>query len=351
MTSAAAVLADLERRYPERLAWTAAWAESCRWLADQMHGIGADLEVDRAGNQWFTLRGTRDAFVVLGGHLDNTPGAERAHESLGLVAGVIALRRFAAAGVPPVTVKLVNWVDGAGTRFGRPFGASAAAGTMTDWFAAAELVDRFGSSLNEVAESAGLSMRLVHMARRALRGMSAYLELGIEPASGSPIAIAESATGVVRCRIRWLDPAEAGASAVRGAGERFAAEVDGVAPLEPTGAVQLLDARDSSAAALDTRLDAALEASDRIATSAAVAVEWRRIWSAAPVTFDHGLTALAAETLSAPRVPALTQAGAAELARGGLAATLVVLRDASRIDLAEEAVGSVLQALLEQTAR
>jgi N-carbamoyl-L-amino-acid hydrolase len=349
VTSAAAFLDELDRRFPERIAWTAAWSESSGWLADELLSIGADLEVDRAGNQWFSLRGRRDTFVVVGGHLDNVPGPGGALETLGLATGVTAFKRLAADGPPPVTVRLVNWVDGAGARFGRPFGASAAAGTMVDWFAAAELVDRFGSSLNEVAENAGLTMRLVHMARRHLRGMRAYVELGVEPGSGGPVAVARSAAGVTRCRLRWLDPTGAGVADTRGAAERFEAEVEDVEPLGPTD--QLLDARDTSADALEARLDAALEASDRIATAAGVAVEWRRVWSAAPVAFDETLTALAAEALSAPTVPTRAQAGAAELARAGFPSAFVVLRDPSRVDLAEESLEQVLRSILEQAAR
>jgi N-carbamoyl-L-amino-acid hydrolase len=349
MTSAAACLDDLDRRFPERLAWSPGYTESARWLVEEMLSIGADLEVDRAGNQWFSLRGRQDGFVVVGGHLDNAPSAEGALESLGLAVGLAAFKRLAADGPPPVTVRLVNWIDGTGVRFGRPFGASAAAGTMVDWFAAAELVDLFGSSLNDVAENAGLTMRLVHMARRLLRGMRAYVELGLEPASGSPVAVAGSAAGVTRCRLRWLDPSGAGGADTSGAARQFEAEVESVEALGP--AVQLLDARDTSADTLEARLDAALEASDRIATEAGVAVEWRRVWNAAPVAFDETLTALAAEAMSAPTIPTRAQPGAAELARAGFPSAFVVLRDPSRVDLAEESFERVLDAVLEHAAK
>ena len=53
--------------------------------------------------------------------------------ALNVMAGVEVLRRVTAAGRPPVTVRLVNWADEEGARFGRSlFGSSAAAGSMAD---------------------------------------------------------------------------------------------------------------------------------------------------------------------------------------------------------------------------
>ena len=50
-----------------------------------------------------------------------------------MVAGVEVLRRLAEDGEPALTVRLVNWADEEGARFGRSlFGSAAAAGSMSD---------------------------------------------------------------------------------------------------------------------------------------------------------------------------------------------------------------------------
>ena len=70
---------------------------------------------------------------LIGGHIDSVPNGGWLDGCLNVVAGVEVLRRIAAEGTPPVTVRLVNWADEEGARFGRSlFGSSAAAGSMRD---------------------------------------------------------------------------------------------------------------------------------------------------------------------------------------------------------------------------
>ena len=78
---------------------------------------------------------------------------------------------------------------------------------MQDWFVAAELTDSLGSSLNEVAQSAGLELKLVHMARRLLAGTRAYVELAVDRAADdrSFLTAAAGAAGVERCRVHWRE--------------------------------------------------------------------------------------------------------------------------------------------------
>ena len=71
--------------------------------------------------------------MLLGGHIDSVPNGGWLDGCLNLVAAAEVLRRVAEAGQPPVTVRLVDWADEEGARFGRSlFGSSAAAGSMTD---------------------------------------------------------------------------------------------------------------------------------------------------------------------------------------------------------------------------
>src|SRR5512132_4407111 len=117
----------------QRVAWTETWERAREWLREKLDGLPLEEEIDQAGNQWWTLRGASDRTVLIGGHIDSVPNGGRLDGSLNVMAGGEGLRRTAAAGAPPVTVRLVNWADEEGARFGRSlFGSSAAAGSMAD---------------------------------------------------------------------------------------------------------------------------------------------------------------------------------------------------------------------------
>src|SRR5207253_7867754 len=117
----------------QRVAWTDTWEQAREWLRGKVDGTGAEEEVDAAGNQWFTLRGASDRALLIGGHIDSVPNGVWLDGCLNVMAGVEVLRRIAGDGEPPLTVRLVNWADEEGARFGRSlFGSSAAAGSMAD---------------------------------------------------------------------------------------------------------------------------------------------------------------------------------------------------------------------------
>src|SRR5256714_1460568 len=117
----------------QRVAWTDTWAEAREWLRGKVAATGAVEEVDEAGNQWFTLTGDTDQALLIGGHIDSVPNGGWLDGCLNVMAGVEVLRRVAAEGEPPLTVRLVNWADEEGARVGRSlFRSSAAAGSMAD---------------------------------------------------------------------------------------------------------------------------------------------------------------------------------------------------------------------------
>src|SRR4051795_2297618 len=115
----------------QRIAWTETWEQARAWLRDKCAFAGE--EVDEAGNQWFTLPGESDRALLIGGHIDSVPNGGWLDGCLNVMAGVEVLRRISEEGEPPLTVRLVNWADEEGARFGRSlFGSSAAAGSMAD---------------------------------------------------------------------------------------------------------------------------------------------------------------------------------------------------------------------------
>src|SRR5207237_5997172 len=117
----------------QRVAWTETWERARQWLREKVVPTGAEEEIDEAGNQWFTLLGESERALLLGGHIDSVPNGGWLDGCLNVLAAVEVLRRIAEEGRPPLTVRVVNWADEEGARFGRSlFGSAAAAGSMTD---------------------------------------------------------------------------------------------------------------------------------------------------------------------------------------------------------------------------
>ena len=138
-------------------------------------------ERDAAGNDWWTLPGDDARAVLIGGHIDSVPNGGWLDGCLNVVAGAEVLRRIAEAGTPPITVRLVNWADEEGARFGRSlFGSSAAAGSMSDQDELRLLRDGDGVSLPEALAANGVDLDRALDARAELESAAAYLELHIE---------------------------------------------------------------------------------------------------------------------------------------------------------------------------
>src|SRR3954453_15035076 len=165
----------------QRVAWTDTWERAREWLRGKVSETGAEETVDAAGNQWFTLRGASDKAVLIGGHIDSVPNGGWLDGCLNVMAGVEVLRRIAANGEPPVTVRLVNWADEEGARFGRSlFGSSAAAGSMQDQDELRTKVDAAGIPLPDALSGHGVDLDRALEARTQLENAAAYLELHIE---------------------------------------------------------------------------------------------------------------------------------------------------------------------------
>jgi len=103
----------------QRVAWTDTWVRAREWLSGKLDPLGVTEETDEAGNQWFTLAGASEKALLIGGHIDSVPNGGWLDGALNVVAGIEVLRRIAEEGRPPVTVRLVNWADEEGARFGR----------------------------------------------------------------------------------------------------------------------------------------------------------------------------------------------------------------------------------------
>src|SRR5436190_20074746 len=143
----------------QRVAWTETWAMARKWLDKKLSELPVEKTCDAAGNQWFTLAGDSDRALLIGGHIDSVPNGGWLDGALNVMAGVEVLRRLAEEGTPPVTIRLVNWADEEGARFGRSlFGSSAAGGSMRDREELSKLTDRDGVSLPDAVGKYGVSL-------------------------------------------------------------------------------------------------------------------------------------------------------------------------------------------------
>src|SRR6476660_4013352 len=143
----------------QRVAWTDTWESARQWLREKVVPTGAEEDIDEAGNQWFTLPGESDRALLLGGHIDSVPNGGWLDGCLNVLAGVEVLRRIAEDGTPPLTLRLVNWADEEGARFGRSlFGSSAAAGSMSDQDELRQRRDADGSALPDAISEHGVDL-------------------------------------------------------------------------------------------------------------------------------------------------------------------------------------------------
>ena len=349
----------------QRVAWTETWEVARAWLRDRVAGTGATEEIDEAGNQWFTLPGASDEAVLIGGHIDSVPNGGWLDGSLNVVAGVEVLRRIAADGTPPLTVRLVNWADEEGARFGRSlFGSSAAAGSMADQDELRQRTDANGVALPDALREHGVELDRAMEARTQLDGAVAYLELHIEQgpvleALDLPLGVVLGTFGVERHQITWKgQAAHAGSTpmdkrrdALAGAA-KLALEIRPIAAEVGDGAVctsggvvckpgivtsvvetaeQLLDQRHLDADKLARLLTRAKAASERFAEEEDIEVSWDRIWSIEPILFDERLVELADESIrevcgTSYRLPSGPLHDAAEVARAGVPTVMVFVQ-------------------------
>jgi N-carbamoyl-L-amino-acid hydrolase len=349
----------------QRVAWTDTWERAREWLRGKVADTGADEEIDPAGNQWFTLRGDSEHALLIGGHIDSVPNGGWLDGCLNVMAGAEVLRRIAAEGTPPLTVRLVNWADEEGARFGRSlFGSSAAAGSMTDQDELRAKVDANGIALPDAVSEHGVDLDRALDARSQLENAVAYLELHIEqgPVLESmdlPLGVVLGTFGVERHLVTFRGqaahagstPMDARRDALAGAA-KLELEIREIAKRTGGGAVCtmggvvtkpgivtsvvetaecLLDQRHLDAATLAEMLGNAQAASKRFAQSENIDVEWDRIWNIQPILFDEALIELADEAIRevAPeshRLPSGPLHDAAEVARAGVPTVMLFVQ-------------------------
>ncbi len=348
----------------QRVAFTPLWARTREWLGSKLAALPVEVHADAAGNLWATLRGKSDRELLIGGHMDSVPNGGWLDGCLNVLAGLEILRRLAAEydGRPPVTVRLVDWADEEGARFGKSlFGSSACAGTL-DMEEARGLVDRDGIALPAAVAAQGIDFERVKESRAELANAAAYLELHIEQGPvlldlDLPLGVVLGTCGVERHAITFRGQAahsgstpmnrrrDALLAAAKMSPEIYAitARHGGVGTIgscrtEPgivTSVVAecriTLDQRHLDPAALAAMHAEAIAASERFAAEGGVTVTWERIWHIEPIPFHPDLIELAdaailETTAKSHRLPSGPLHDAAEVSRAGVPTVMMFVQ-------------------------
>ena len=217
MVDAKAVLAHLDELRAltgneagaQRVAWSPVWMQAREWFRTKLADLPVEHHFDAAGNHWTTLPGESERALVLGSHLDSVPNGGWLDGCLGVLAGLEVLtaihRRY---GTPASTIRLVDWADEEGARFGRSlFGSSAFAGKHTIDLDRAR-TDGEGTTLEAALGNCGVDLARIGDATSEQKNMAAYLELHIEQGpvlerAGKPLGVVQGTKGVERWAITF----------------------------------------------------------------------------------------------------------------------------------------------------
>jgi N-carbamoyl-L-amino-acid hydrolase len=359
----------------QRVAWSPTWLKAREWFEQKLSAlrdnVAPNLEhhYDAAGNHWITLPGAIPKALVIGSHLDSVPNGGWLDGCLGVLTGLEILTSVAKqySGKPPVTIKLVDWADEEGARFGRSlFGSSAFAGTHT---IAADRIrtDRNDITLESALENCGYDVDTIGDASCEQKDLAVYLELHIEQGPileklGLPLGVVQGTKGVERWAIAFHgQEAHSGSTPMEvrrdalAACSKLALEIRSIARKDPTlnsqsvatmGSVKTfpgivtavvgrceatLDMRDLDAAVLAQMLTDAHAASERFAAEERCTVEWAKIWSIAPIPFHPILIEFCDEAIkkvvgASHQLPSGPLHDAAEVAQIGIPTVMMFVQ-------------------------
>ena len=349
----------------QRVAFTKTWLTARNWLREKLKDPPLKIHNDAAGNTWFTLPGASSKCLLIGGHMDSVPNGGWLDGSLNVLAGVEILRRINTQynGKPPVTIRLVDWADEEGARFGKSlFGSSACSGNL-NLDEARNLKDKDGIRLPDALRDVGIDFERVKESGAELGNAAAYIELHIEQGPvlldrGLPLAAVLGTFGVERHAITFHGQAAHSGSTPMNrrkdaflAAGRMAQEIYRIAERSGNGVCTIgscqtkpgivtsviedcritLDQRHLDPAALTTMLSEARGASEQFAREGRLTVSWERLWHIAPRPFHNHLIALCDEAIletcgNTHRMPSGPLHDAAEVAAAGVPTVMMFVQ-------------------------
>lgn len=296
--------------------------------------------------------------------MDSVPNGGWLDGCLNVLAGVEILRRINEQyqGKPPITVRLVDWADEEGARFGKSlFGSSACSGTL-NMDEARGLKDKDGIRLPDALKEIGVDFERVKECGKELKHAAAYLELHIEQGPvlldlDLPLGAVLGTFGVERHAITFRgQAAHSGSTPMNRRKDAFLAagkmsqEIYHIAerhggvctigscttkPGIVTSVVEecriTLDQRHLDAGALAKMLQEAKDASQKFAQEGNIKVSWDRLWQIEPVLFNNELIALCDEAIGEVcgkhyRLPSGPLHDAAEVARAGVPTVMMFVQ-------------------------
>ncbi len=360
------VIADLEElakltsdeRGAQRLAWGPVWRQARAWLRAKLdQELGLQVYADPAGNLHAVLPGTLPETVIVGSHLDSVPNGGWLDGALGVLAGLEVLRGYARQPKRTRTLRLIDWADEEGARFGRSLVGSSAAGGSLHPDDLRHLKDQQGLTQAAALQENGVVLDRMLDAHQELKQIKAraYLELHIEQGPvleslNKPTGVVLGTFGVERHRLTFTgQAAHAGATPIPLRSDAFLAAAQfalearqiglrhsrpdanavctcGVVQVEPAivtavpGRCTLsLDQRALDPGVLAAMLAEARIAAERAARDNRVTVAWDQLWSIEPRPFDPALIRWAQEAVrevtgEAPLLPSGPLHDAAEMA-------------------------------------
>jgi N-carbamoyl-L-amino-acid hydrolase len=345
----------------QRVAWTDTWLKAREWFTTKLAGLPVEDHYDAAGNRWITLHGESPKALILGSHLDSVPNGGWLDGCLGVLTALDVLRSFGDR--PPVTIRLVDFADEEGARFGRSLlGSSAFAGTHSIGADRGRL-DKNGIRLEDALARCGVQIDRFPEAQSEQENAAAYLELHIEQgpvleALGLPLGVVLGTKGVERHAITFHgQEAHSGSTPMKSrkdalaAAAKLALEIRAIAGKHADavctmGSVKtfpgivtavvgrcetMLDQRDLDAAVLAQMYAEARSASERFAAEEGCTVEWSRIWNIEPVPFHPELIGLCEEAVietggRSHRLPSGPLHDAAEVSRCGIPSVMMFVQ-------------------------
>ena len=348
----------------QRVAFTATWTKARVWFRKKLEELPVEIHRDQAGNVWATLAGGSEQALVIGGHIDSVPNGGWLDGSLNLLAGLEVLRRINRhyGSNPPVSVRLVDWADEEGARFGMSlFGSSACSGYL-DLEEARRLHDKDAIALIDVLAEHGIDLERLKDSGKELQNAGAYIELHIEQGPvlldlDLPLGAVLGTFGVERHAITFRGQAahsgstpmnrrrDAFLAAAKMSPEiyRIANQHGGVCTIGSCSTLPgivtsvvaecriTLDQRHLDPAALARMLEEARHSGDRFAEEGDVSVSWERLMRIEPIPFDSELLALCDEAIretcgAVHRLPSGPLHDAAEVARAGIPTAMMFVQ-------------------------
>lgn len=349
----------------QRIAWSPTWLRARAWFEQKLSDLPVEHHYDAAANHWITLAGESERALVIGSHLDSVPNGGWLDGCLGVLTGLEVLKHLARKynNRPPCAIKLVDWADEEGARFGRSlFGSSAFAGTQTIE-ADRNRIDRDGTTLEAALAACGTSVDNVGEAAVERKDLAAYLELHIEQGPilerlNKPLGVVLGTKGVERWAITFHgQEAHSGSTPMEvrrdalAACAKLALEIRPITRKHPNSVATMgsvktfpgivtsvvgrceatLDMRDLDADVLVSMLREARETSERFAAEERCTVEWSKIWSIEPIPFNPDLIRLCDQAIRetagvSEQLPSGPLHDAAEVARLGIPTVMMFVQ-------------------------